>query len=274
MESAKNEAYQLGLQEGLNRGRQLVSEGLPSAVSVGNDLGYPPLTYSHYLPAEDEPVSLDEDDSLRSRKKSSAPLIPPSGDPKESGAVQSTYLGPFPGPTTAPPSLHPSENVRPSSGRSAFHTPRMGNVAIPPDNFIPSLDPDNRIRIPPPFEFHRATTPEPQLSPQLPALANRASDSNQEPIPIPPRLNTPLQNKRYRHSRNSSSDSNTSSLSGLEITNQPDYSTGSRTPMTMIPEVSSAYSGSPFPQLEGEETTFDSHHVRSVVRFNDVLSEQ
>ena len=158
-----------------------------------------------------------------------------------------------------PPSqnIPPSENVRPVSIRSGqtrpssrqhvspspVPVPSTSNTRpsspyrpAPPDNFIPSLDADNKIRIPPPFEFQRAAmTPERPLSPQLPAM----SDSSQEAVMIPgPHAK---QHRNRYHRRNSSSESNSSSLSALDIINdRPPMGIG--TPMSIIPEVASVQS--------------------------------
>ena len=177
-------------------------------------------------------------------------------------ATPSSSQVPLPG--HQPPSsqsIHPSENVRPVSIRSG-HTrpssrqhmspspvpvPSTSNTRpsspyrpAPPDNFIPSLDADNKIRIPPPFEFQRAAmTPERPVSPQLPAV----SDSSQEAvmIPGPHATKTPQQHRKRYHRRHSSSESNSSSLSALDIINdRPPVGLG--TPMSIIPEVASVQS--------------------------------
>lgn len=294
MESARNEAYQLGLQEGLNQGRELAFGGRQSAVAMGGgeiENGF--LAGGHYISGGSQSLSSQNDDLTRPRSIVSEytrspsiqpdaspgsafnplPSVPPTRHTKDSGvrrtgsfAPMSGSFDPPPGPLSAPPSLYPTEDIRPASVRNVSHTPRMNSAIIPPDNFIPSLDADNRIRIPPPFEFQRIATPERQPSPQLPAL----SDVNQEPIPIPPRSNSAPQRKGHYRTRNSSSDSNSSSLSQLEIINNSDYLAGLRTPMTMIPEVNSAYSGSPHPYSEdGERASHVAYHQQSLVSFND-----
>ncbi|KAH9485216.1 hypothetical protein JR316_0002123 [Psilocybe cubensis] len=140
------------------------------------------------------------------------------------------------------PSLHGSENIHPIPIRNISHTPRLSNAIIPPDNLIPSMDADNRIRIPPPFEFQSdfQKTPEPSVS-ELPVMP----EASLEPVPIPPRV--AQQRKHNSHSRNSSSGSNSSSLSQLDIVN---FNPALRTPMSVIPEVNSVYSGSPQPRSE------------------------
>ena len=195
--------------------------------------------------------------------------------PSENVSIQSGYARPssrqhatpsstqvlLPGHQPPSQGIPPSENVRPVSIRSG-HTrppsrqhlspspvpvPSISNTRpsspyrpAPPDNFIPSLDADNKIRIPPPFEFQRAMTPERPLSPQLPPTA--MSDSSQEAVMIPgPHAKAPQQHRNRYHRRHSSSESNSSSLSALDIINdRPPMGIG--TPMSIIPEVPSVQS--------------------------------
>ena len=173
-------------------------------------------------------------------------------------ATPSSAQVPLPG-HQPPPSHSISENVRPVSIRSGHTRPSSRQHVspspvpvpsssprpsspyrpAPPDNFIPSLDADNKIRIPPPFEFQRAAmTPERPVSPQLPAV----SDSSQEAVMIPgPHAKAQQQHRNRHHRRHSSSESNSSSLSALDIINdRPPMVIG--TPMSIIPEVASVQS--------------------------------
>jgi hypothetical protein len=126
---------------------------------------------------------------------------------------------------------------QPISVRTITPTPQHPAVVPPPDNLIPVLGADMRIRLPPPHEFALPRTPERSQSPALPA-ASESSYTSQDPLPIPPRAHTPQQQqqRKSRHRRNSSSGS--SSLSHLELVNNP-YTGGIRSPMSIIEEVSS-----------------------------------
>ena len=175
-------------------------------------------------------------------------------------ATPSSTQVPLPGHQPPPSqSIPPSENVRPVSVRSGHTRPSSRQHVspspvpvsstsntrpsspyrpAPPDNFIPSLDADNKIRIPPPFEFQRAAmTPERPVSPQLPAM----SDSSQEAVMIPGPHTAPQQHRNRYHRRHSSSESNSSTLSALDIINDRPH-TGIGTPMSIIPEVASVQS--------------------------------
>ena len=204
---------------------------------------------------------------LPGNRPPSSQSIRPSEDVRPasvlSGYTPSSTQVPQPGHHPPPSqSIHPSETVRPVSIRSGHTRPSSRQHASPspvpvastsntrpgspyrpppPDNFIPSLDADNKIRIPPPFEFQRAaTTPERPLSPQLPTTA--MSDSSQEAVMIPgPHSKAPQQHRNRYHGRHSSSESNSSSLSALDIINdRPPMGIG--TPMSIIPEVPSVQS--------------------------------
>ncbi|KDR75288.1 hypothetical protein GALMADRAFT_249292 [Galerina marginata CBS 339.88] len=297
---AREEAYKLGLQEGLDRGRELAFDASAPPTAGGEEAGeteygYPEDDYSfddtrppipendHYAyPTRPRSIAPSEH-SRHSRAPSmrppgspspvpvplptnppttGAPSRPPSLHPSENTRPPRGSPSPVPVPLPSntpsrPPSFHPSEDIRPISMRNISHTPRMNNIVIPPDNLIPSLDADNRIRIPPPFEFHR--TPERAPSPQLPAL----SDSSQEPLPVPPRSHNPPQRKQ-QHRRNSSSDSST--LSQLDILSHPHpYTNALRTPMSIIPEVNSVHTTSPLPRSEaGDYRDHILRHQRSI----------
>jgi len=240
------------MEEGLNRGRELANA---NAEFIGGgeeeeeenqaEHEYPPIPQE--IRSEHSRAQRSEHSRAPRSEHSRAPRSEHSRAPR-SEYSRAPHASPVPIQVPLPnPSIDPSENIRPISIRNVSSSPRPPTVAIPPDNLIPTLDADMRIRIPPPFEF-RHRTPEPPPSPQLPAMS--MSDSSQEPLPILPRASVPQQ-RRTHHRRNSSSGSNSSTLSQLDIINGP----GLRTPMSIIPEVSSAYSGSPLPR------SVDGHHT-------------
>ncbi|KJA29061.1 hypothetical protein HYPSUDRAFT_635892 [Hypholoma sublateritium FD-334 SS-4] len=141
---------------------------------------------------------------------------------------------------------------RPSSVLSFAPTPHHPTVAVPPDNLIPTLDTDLRIRLPPPHEF-MARTPERAPSPALPAgAASESSVTSQEPLPVP--LRTAAPGRAGRHRRGSSAGSGSSTLSTLELFSNP-YAAGMRTPMSAIEEVSS----------QASPAHYEGHHGRSFV---------
>ncbi|KIM45062.1 hypothetical protein M413DRAFT_24327 [Hebeloma cylindrosporum] len=247
IQTAHTEAYKLGMEEGLNRGRELANVNA-AFMGGGQEEDYLDEEEEHaYPPLPLDPPRIHSEHSRAPRSEHSrAPRSEHSRAPRSEHSRAPTHTRPSPALNQVPlpnPSIDPSENIRPISIRNVSSSPRPPTVAIPPDNLIPTLDADMRIRIPPPHEFqHR--TPEPPPSPQLPAM----SDSSQDPLPILPRANNPQQ-RRTHHRRNSSSGSNSSTLSQLDILANA-HAPGLRTPMSIIPEVSIAYSGSPLPRSE------------------------
>ena len=278
IQAAREEAWRLGMQEGLDRGRDIALAELPLAsysgskgvVDHGDEYSFdetrtPTPEQEERPPFQTRPRSIaagsyySKPPSMREqpRATSSPNPVPVSLPPILPTAPPS--VPPSIAPRSRPPSVHPSEQIRPISFRGPSPTPRMSHGFVPPDNLIPSLDADNRIRIPPPHEFSR--TPEPAPPKQLPPPSSERalSDSSQEPLPIPPRSQD-SQRQRY-HRRNSSSDS--SALSALDIINEP-FGGALRTPMSAIPEVLSQHSGSPLPpgSVDGDHSM---RHQRSMV---------
>ena len=217
-----------------------------------------PPTVAHSVhPSENiRPMSIRSGYSSRQRATPSPTPVPATRPPSsqsirpsenvQPASIRSGYarpssrqqLSPSPSPVPVPSNTRPSSQYgssRPASIQPT--TPRHIPVVIPPDNFIPSLGADNKIRIPPPFEFQRPVTPERPVSPQPPTV----SDSSQDALVVPgPRAKAPQHRKRY-HRRHSSSESNSSSLSNLDIINdRPPIGIG--TPMSVIPEVLSVQS--------------------------------
>ena len=147
---------------------------------------------------------------------------------------------------------------RPASVLSFAPTPHHAPIAVPPDNLIPTLGADMRIRLPPPHEF-MARTPEPAEAPALPPAApSESSITSQEPLPVLPRAGAGSASGRAsRHRRGSSAGSGSSTLSQLELFSNP-YGGGMRTPMSAIEEVSSQ--ASPAFHAEGQHgRSFVSH---------------
>lgn len=263
VQAAREEAWRVGLQEGLNRGRNIALAEISDAPygQVDNTLLDDGSSQeSPDTEREDFPINVQSAaSSVRSRAghefrgaegsntRPISPPVVPSGPPS---------IPPSSRPQSRAQSMQNLEQIRPISVQNVQPSPRLPSTALPiPDNFIPSLDSDNKIRIPPPFEFSR--TPERQPSPQLPPEAERSVEA----LPIPPPEHSSSQHRRLGHRRNSSSGSST--LSALDIINEP-FGGGLRTPMSAIPEVSSQYTGSPLPHsVDGD---FEMRHQPSFVR--------
>lgn len=248
----------MGIQEGLARGRDLVFQENRTLTSFAED-------DSQDIEDTDEDYDLDsidqshssvsdianDDVDFQSRPPSTFERIRPTTPPLPIPVPRQEPI-PVP-PSVVRSSPRPVETVPPVSIRGVTPSPRRPNVPIPPDNFIPHLDPDNILRMPPPFEFQRATTPE---RPQTPSVTGRESD---EPLMIPGPRAISSQNRHYP--RPSSPESNSTTISQFEMVNEPYLST-LRTPMSVIPEVQSDQS-SPTPQSINDHR--DLRHQRSSV---------
>ena len=250
VQAAREEAWRVGLQEGLNRGRNI-------ALAEISDTPYGPAdnTLLDEDSSQGSPDSDREDrfpiniQSAASSVRSRPALESRAAGPSNPGFSAPHYPVAPSAPQTLPPTSRPQsraqslqnvEPIRPVTVQSFMPSPHLPSAAFPiPDNFIPSLDADNKIRIPPPFEFSR--TPERSASPQLPPESVRSMEA----LPIPPPEHSSSHHRRPGHRRNSSSGSST--LSALDIINEP-FGGALRTPMSAIPEVSSQYTGSPNPR--------------------------
>lgn len=244
---AREEGRRMGISEGLARGRDLVFQENRTLNSFEED-------DSQDIEDTDEDYDLDSIDQSRSSVSDANDDVDfQSRPPSTFEHIRPTTPPPLPipiprqEPIPVPPSVvrssppRPVEIVPPVSVRGVTPSPRRPNVPIPPDNFIPHLDPDNILRMPPPFEFQRAATPE---RPQTPSVTGRESD---EPLMIPGPRAISSQNRQY--TRPSSPESNSTTISQFEMVNEPYLST-LRTPMSVIPEVQSDQS-SPTPQMNG-----------------------
>ncbi len=106
-----------------------------------------------------------------------------------------------------------------------LHSP----TSIPPDNYIPFADANNVIRLPPPHEFQRSPTiSERPISPVHDSETDDRRQANS-------RTGTPSRRAR----RHSSPESNSTTLSQLDLVNDPSDN-HLRTPMSAIQEVLSS----------------------------------
>ena len=250
VQAAREEAWRVGLQEGLNRGRNI-------ALAELSEPSYGPgdNTLLDEESSQESPDTEREDFPINVQSAASSVRTRAARESRGAGPVLS--IGPQSVPSASRPqsmaqSVKNVEPIRPVTVQTVIPTPRLASAALPiPDNFIPSLDADNRIRIPPPFEFSR--TPERPSSTPLPPEAERSMEA----LPIPPPEHSASLHRRSRHRRNSSSGSST--LSALDIINEP-FGGNVRTPMSAIPEVSSQYTDSP------HRGDYGLHHQPSFVR--------
>jgi hypothetical protein len=253
--TAREEGRRIGLREGLERGRNLgfqearfmarFSRTGEDAESYGGD------EYPDYIDRRRSGYITSNEDlhPPEPPRRSASPLSPLAPAP-------SLPLDPLPIPP--PESANRVPDIRPTSYRNASPSVRHSLVAIPPDGYIPALDADHFIRIPPPHELSRPPpTPERTQSPALPEI--------QDPVHANgiPRSTTPHRAHKARHQ--SSPGSNSTTLSQLDMLNDPDYGPGRRSPLSVIHEVLSVHT-SPNPEsVRGHELKHQSSWVSSII---------
>lgn len=248
---AMEEGRKIGLQEGLQRGRHL---GIQEAQMLAqfSDMEDEEGEEGEYYD-DNENGSLDTFDDIDYRSRfigSVEDVRTPEPPPPEPPQVPADPI-----PVPPPEPVQPIPDNRPRSFYNASSSVRHSYVSIPPDGYIPALDADHIIRIPPPHEFSRPPpTPERMTSPPLPRLPEREAPTPRS------RSRTPHRTHKPRH-HNSSPGSTSTALSQFDMVNDPDYVTGRRSPLSVIAEVLSTHT-SPNPQSVGPGLRHQSSWVR------------
>lgn len=165
-----------GIKEGMERGKNLgYDEGREDGYARGRAAAAKEFVQKGYV-RRDGYISPGSD-STEMRNVPTAPPTPPAESPparKEQPLQppEPIHIQPPP-PSTTPPGPPPQMPPLPAFNR----TPSPGPGDYPPEGFIPVIDKDQRIRLPPPFEMGPAPY-SPRNSPsQMPA----------QPIPDPAR---------------------------------------------------------------------------------------
>ncbi|KAF9467314.1 hypothetical protein BDZ94DRAFT_1249062 [Collybia nuda] len=231
VQAAKEEGRRAGLREGLERGRLLGFQEARMMAQLEDE-----QDEQYY---DDNEFQGDFDDVYRPRSRyiESSDEIRPPEPPRDSTPPHTSPPTPVP-----PPDILPTPNIRPRSFHNSSPV-RHPPITIPPDGYIPSLDADQQIRIPPPHELSRPPpTPERMQSPPLPRIPD------QDPLPVRPR--TAGSQRTHRNHAPSSPGSNSTTLSQFDMVNDPEYPSARRSPLSIIPEVLSTHT-SPNPQSIG-----------------------
>lgn len=263
LQRAREQGRLQGMREGIEKGRDL-------GLLEGRLMGYSPHPSSQQHDRYDDvhsgtPSSPDSGVSHRSHSRSQTPR-PSSRASSAAPSVTSRFSvdahdhqrTEAPVPVPPPTSLsrrssthnsshgshsvdHTTEHTRPVSVRNKAPSVVHPSVPIPPDNYIPYLDADNVIRLPPPHDFQRP------------------SSSTDRPVTPPHDSGSEDRNHRsrtgtsYRRShRHSSPESDSTTLSQMDLVNDPTRDHGLRTPMSAIEEVSSSQA-SPDPEPPSNE---------------------
>lgn len=240
--AAREEGRRTGLREGLERGRNI---GFQEARFMARFSG-----------TEEDEESYDGDNYIDRRRSH---FIASTEDTQPPEPPQQNVSPPPPDPIPIPPPeiVNRARNIRPTSYRNASPSVRHSPVSIPPDGYIPALDADHLIRIPPPHELSRPPpTPERKQSPPLPESEDPAQANGM------PRSTTLHRAHKARHHSSPGSNSSTT-LSQFDMVNDLGYSTGR---LSIIPEVLSVHT-SPNPESNrgGHELKHQSSWVSNII---------
>lgn len=248
---AREEGRRTGIREGIERGRDL-------GFYEGHMMGYS-QAYSSDFDFVDEDEVYSDDYQRASRRTSQGTSRRTSRRASEDHHVYNSRYTPTDEnhppspPVPVPPpcsTTKPADENRPTIVRSVPPSPRHPPITIPPDGFIPEAGLDSIIHLPPPHELVRSPTMPGQSPPSISYVVD-------EPLMIP--ANAVPRPHKTRSRRYSSPESNSTTLSQLDMVNEP---TGARTPLSAIPEVLSLNT-SPNPQSIGSDQGLQ--HQRSWV---------
>lgn len=228
--AAREEGRRMGLQEGLERGRNIGIQDARFVMPFGGD-------------GEDAESDGDDFPDYIDRHRSGSIISNDSPEPPPRNASPLRPPPPEPIPILPPETTNRVPDIRPISYRNASPSVQHSQISVPPDGYIPTLDADRLIRIPPPHELSKPPpTPERTQSHPLPESEN------------PPQVNglpsSNIPHRAHRAGHQSSSGTNSMALSQFDMLNDPDYGTGRRSPLSVIHEVLSAHT-SPNPEPIG-----------------------
>lgn len=213
--------YEEGRSVGYEHGRSIASEHAYTSAPV-TEMGYEtPRARRYEPPPEDEPLP---EVTRRSTSEDSEENMPGPNytQPMDDNlAIPAPVTTParIPTPASPPQASRSNTDIRSISVHNVL-SPSHPPVAVPPDGWIPKIDDDMRIRLPPPHEMGRPPPTSP--SPPLSAVLNNVRNIPDEPVMIPPPANPePEPSRRTRHRRRNSIESQSTTMSQFEILGPP-----------------------------------------------------
>lgn len=225
---AREEGRLEGIKEGIARGRVLgYEEGRSEAYSRGRTAGGKDAGPKSFTPRRyDTEVRQDNFDTSGEPRSDSTESSP--RNPTYAPQAEKIVVHPPPTSQTPPaPSRTPDGPIHPVLVHNFAPSPQHSLVDFPPDGWVPVVDEDNRIRLPPPHELAPAPyTPghSPSTSPG-PALPPETPDSTILMIPPPNRGDMEpdyvMDMRRPRPYRRNSDDSQSTRFSEFELTGPP-----------------------------------------------------
>ncbi|KAL7282694.1 hypothetical protein ACG7TL_004168 [Trametes sanguinea] len=240
--SAREAGRRQGLEEGMAQGRII---GYEEGRAAGYQDGMADTERAYAEVAMSDPYV---EDTPRQRRYQPPRVSRPSTSEDSEDNLAPNYTQPMddsmpiPPPVTTPariptpaaaPAMPRAESpkeseIRPIPIHTAMASPSHPAMEVPPDGWIPKIDEDQRIRLPPPHEMGPPppTTPSPPLS----AVLNNVKNIEEPPpVVIPPPLNDMRMpeadpngsSRRPRHRRRNSNESQSTTMSQFEILGPP-----------------------------------------------------
>ncbi|KAI8982766.1 hypothetical protein BD414DRAFT_579055 [Trametes punicea] len=238
--SAREAGRRQGLEEGLAQGRII---GYEEGRAAGYEDGRADTERAYTEAPLTEPYV---EDTPRQRQYQPPRVSRPSTSEDSDGNIAPNYTQPMdnslpvPPPVTTPAriptpgaprvdQIPKASDVRPIAVQNTMLSPSHPPMEVPPDGWIPKIDDDMRIRLPPP---HEMAPPPPTPSPPLSAVLNNVKNIEEPPpVVIPPPLSsrdTRMQDTgsigapgRPRHRRRNSDESQSTTMSQFEILGPP-----------------------------------------------------
>ncbi|KAH9948755.1 hypothetical protein B0H21DRAFT_689499, partial [Amylocystis lapponica] len=232
VQHALEEGRKIGLEEGIERGRRLgFEEGRAEGYERGRAAAMRSRTYRDRMEAlDDEPLSGSSSSrEYETRRRSNFT--------QQQTSPPANAFARVPHPHHSPPAIVVQEppkdqNIHPVLVHNTL-SPSHPPVVYPPDSWVPEIDQDQRIRIPPPHEMG-PPPPTPSPPPSL-TLQNALNAADEKPMMIPPPSGgnyestmsdsdsppTPPVHQRPRHRRRRSSESESTTMSQFEILGPP-----------------------------------------------------
>lgn len=242
---AREEGRQQGYKEGIAQGRAMgYEEGRNAGFSRSRSPPQPSRAMPVDIPVPDfivDPSPPQDPSSSSSSSSSSARILVPPG-PRFSGS-EPEDIHIRSSPASSGPLNMKNIDVHPITVQNAeIGSPSNVNVEYPPDNWVPEMDKDGRVRLPPPHEFapslSRPVTPgTPAVSPSITATLKVAEELDGMKMIPPPfqtpkhgkvtlsdiesRATTPANMKRPAPRRRNSEESQSTTMSQFEILGPP-----------------------------------------------------
>ena len=231
---AREEGRRLGLEEGLAQGRVMGYEEGRSAgyehgrIAAERELTSAPVTEMDYetpRAREYQPPRVSRPSTSEDSDQAGIQDYTQHMENTESMPPPTTHPARIPTPAETIPIQQPvpeDGSIHPVSIHNSMLSPSHVPVEVPPDGWIPNMDGDKRIRLPPPHEM--APPPPTTPSPPLSAVLNNVKNIEEPPaIMIPPPANPAGEssNRRIKHRRRQSTDSHSTTMSQFEILGPP-----------------------------------------------------